>query len=161
MKPTILILAALLLAPRPSAETMPPVGDLDARSSVSAPRTGEVEPPQTTEAPAPTVAVSHPPQPTPVSRDVSAAMSGIIATWYCLPGRSRCTVGYPASCLCAAASRDLHLRGKRITVTYRGRSVTVKVIDCLCSRAGGLDLYASAWVRLAPLGLGEITVAWR
>jgi hypothetical protein len=65
-------------------------------------------------------------------------------------------VGYPADCLCAAASRDLHWRGKHVRVSYGGRSVVVVIIDCLCSRSGGLDLYGSAYARLAPLSSGII-----
>ena len=38
--------------------------------------------------------------------------------------------------------------------------VRVKVVDCLCSRAGGLDLYAAAFSRLAPLSVGMFDGTW-
>lgn len=85
------------------------------------------------------------------------ATGKIKATWYCMTGRSRCTVRHPGGFF-AAASRDLHLNGKMINVCYLGNCVKVKVIDCLCSRAGGLDLYSDAFKVLAPLSVGVIMV---
>lgn len=84
-----------------------------------------------------------------------AAPAALMVTWYC-SSTSPCTVGHPANCLCAAASRDLHWRGERVRVTYQHRSVVVRIIDCLCSRSGGLDLYAAAFSQLAPLSRGVI-----
>ena len=84
------------------------------------------------------------------------------ATWYCLAGRSRCTRGVPASCLCAAISPDLRRwAGSSLLVSYGGRSVRVRIVDCLCSRMGGIDLYASAFRRLAPLSVGVLRVQIR
>lgn len=89
----------------------------------------------------------------------------VLATWYCLAGRSRCHHSYPdgPNAFYAAVSRDLgYLRGRVIHVTYMGRSVDVRAIDCLCSRSGGIDLYADAFRVLAPLSRGkiEVTISW-
>jgi hypothetical protein len=72
---------------------------------------------------------------------------------------SRCTAHHPdgpGADLYAAVSPDLAYLGT-FTACYRGRCVTVRAIDCLCSRSG-IDLYADAFARLAPLGAGRIVV---
>lgn len=85
-------------------------------------------------------------------------LSGI-ASWYCLPGRSRCTHGYPDG-LYAAIRRDLlEHRGDRARVCAGERCVTVTIVDCNCSPTANLvDLYSTAFARLAPLGTGRIAV---
>lgn len=85
------------------------------------------------------------------------------ATWYCLPGRSRCTRGYPGG-LYAAISRDLlFLRGKRVRVCHGSSCVVVKVIDCNCGKGvtKSIDLYADAFRAIAPLTAGRIKVTIR
>lgn len=92
------------------------------------------------------------------------AHSGI-ASWYCEPGRSACTAGYPAGCLCAAASTPLRAalgagwRGARIRVSLGTAAVTVALVDtCGCPGGRLVDLYAAAFGRLAPLGAGVARV---
>lgn len=168
----LLAAAALLLtgyslgrsASRPGPMAIPASSFRPVTVSRASLRAGESDPSDRTGAPL---------HPTPVSTQsagpvaspepaTSPAGSGHLAraSWYC-SATSRCTVGYPASCLCAAASPDLHLRGQTITVTYGSRSVRVAIIDCLCSRKGGLDLYAQVWRMLGvPLSVGVIWVRW-
>lgn len=83
------------------------------------------------------------------------------ATWYCLPGRSRCTVGFPASCLCGAVSPDLRYLGHHVTVCAGKVCVGVRVVDCRCTGTSGLDLFAAAFRRLAPLSVGVLRVRVR
>jgi len=86
----------------------------------------------------------------------------VLATWYCKTGVSRCTVGYPASCLCAAISPDLSfLTGRYIEVCRGSDCIRVHVIDCDCAATHGIDLYAAAFERLAPLSAGRIEVVLR
>jgi hypothetical protein len=84
------------------------------------------------------------------------------ASWYCLAGVSRCTVGHPSG-LYAAIRRDLlEHRGDRARVCLAdgSRCVDVTVIDCLCSGGPGvIDLYADAFRQLAPLSAGRVKVA--
>lgn len=95
-------------------------------------------------------------QPAPVSGS---------GTWYCRPGVSRCTRGYPGG-MFAAVRRDLlYLRGTRVAAcvpnssTAPARCVIVKVIDCNCGPAAGpIDLYSDAFQMLAPLSRGRIKV---
>lgn len=96
------------------------------------------------------------------------------ATWFCLPGRSACTVGYPASGAYAAAGPRLR---SAIGPSWRGRTVTVCTPDCIAPRVTAsvrlvdwcacpgdhlIDLYASVFGALAPLTAGEasVEVAW-
>lgn len=85
------------------------------------------------------------------------------ATWYCSPGRSPCTRGYPGG-LYAAAGPALRAalgdwRGRQVTVSAGGRSVTVMLIDwCACGSGRVIDLYGEAFARLAPLSRGVLTV---
>lgn len=93
-----------------------------------------------------------------------AAIRGA-ASWYCLPGRSACTAGHPAGELAAAAGPALRVgdwRGRVVTVTAGDRSVRVRLIDwCACPDGRVIDLYASAFRRLAPLERGLVTVEVR
>lgn len=97
-----------------------------------------------------------------------ASVSGT-STWYCEPGRSRCTRGYGPECLCAAAGSELRAalgpdwRGRIVTVTAGTRSVAVTLVDtCLCRGERILDLYAAAFRALGPLSRGvmAVTVTW-
>lgn len=111
---------------------------------------------------APTVAPIPTPKPTVRLRaSVSHLLVGVHGSWYCLSGVSRCTRNHPDG-LYAAISPDLaYLRGRTITVLYGSRSVRVTVIDCNCQATYAIDLYASAYERLAPLSSGRITVSLR
>ena len=87
------------------------------------------------------------------------------ATWYCLPGVSPCTAGYPEDGKYAAAGPALRAalsdwRGRTITVSAGGRSVKdVVLVDwCRCDGGGLIDLYAGVFAALAPLDRGRITV---
>lgn len=72
-------------------------------------------------------------------------------TWYCLPGVSRCTRGYPAGGFYAAAGPSLRVgdwRGRTVTVCGNARKacLKVKLIDyCACGGDHFLDLYHAAW----------------
>jgi rare lipoprotein A (peptidoglycan hydrolase) len=89
------------------------------------------------------------------------------ATWYCQPGRSACTRGYPASGPYAAAGPALRVgnwRGRWVTVRANGRAIRVRLVDaCQCGNGRRLiDLYGSQFARLAPLGRGvlRVSVTW-
>lgn len=87
------------------------------------------------------------------------------ATWYCLPGRSACSRGYPADGLYAAAGSELRVgdwRGRLVEVCSGERCIVVRLIDwCACRGARVIDLYAAAFQRLAPLERGVIPVTVR
>src|SRR5262245_41841287 len=93
---------------------------------------------------------------------VSGAVAGR-ASWYCGNG-SRCTRGYPAGGLYAAAGPALRVgdwRGRMVTVSYQGRSVRLRLIDwCACPQRA-IDLYRAAFARLAPPSRGVINVTIR
>jgi len=96
-------------------------------------------------------ATRQPPVPVAVS-----AGRYVRVTWYCGNG-SRCTRGYAAGGLYAAISPDLSSwTGRLVRVTYAGRSVTVRIIDCNCQAEHAIDLYAAAFSRLAPLSMGQL-----
>lgn len=90
-----------------------------------------------------------------------------IASWYCLSKRSPCTVGYGPDQLVAAAGPALRAalgpgwRGTAVTVTARGVSVRVQLIDWMGNPAALLDLYAGVFRELAPLGVGLVDVEVR
>lgn len=93
----------------------------------------------------------------------AASLRGI-ATWYCLPGRSPCTAGYPATGAYAAAGPALRAalgdwRGRTVTVSADGRSVEVALVDfCRCDGGGLIDLYAGVFGQMAPLSVGLVRV---
>lgn len=99
------------------------------------------------------------PLPDAVGRTLSAP-----ASWYCGNG-SACTVGYPASCLCAAAGPALRVgnwRGRWVTVTTSRASVRLRLIDtCGCPGGRALDLYGQVFAQLAPHGLSDGIVSVR
>ena len=92
----------------------------------------------------------------------SHSISGL-ASWYCLPGRSICTHGYPASGAYAAAGPRLRAA---IGPNWRGRvvrvnGVAVRLIDwCQCYRGERyeklLDLYHSVFIRTGS----KVTITW-
>lgn len=104
------------------------------------------------------------PQPTRTARPTSIAGT---ATYYCNKDAtrgplSRCTRGHPDG-LYAAISPDLaFLTGKTVRVSYGASYVDVVIIDCNCRATRSIDLYADAFVRLAPLTLGRlhVTLSW-
>lgn len=108
------------------------------------------------------------PRPAPAVKRVrrpQGVQYSIRASWYCGHG-SRCTVGHPGG-LYAAISPDLRQwAGRRVLVRNpdctptreRPCVVTVTLIDCLCSREHGIDLYSEAFDKLAALSVGVITV---
>jgi len=73
-----------------------------------------------------------------------------VATWYCQPGVSRCTSGYPSTGAYAAAGPALraalgHWRGKVVWVN----GIRVTLVDwCACSGAHVIDVYHSTWLRI-------------
>jgi hypothetical protein len=89
------------------------------------------------------------PTPKPKRRFVKPTSGGIrgVATWYCLPGRSRCTHGFPADGAYAAAGPEL----RAALGNWRGRAVwvngvRVKLIDfCACSGDHVIDVYHATW----------------
>lgn len=84
------------------------------------------------------------------------------ATWYCLPDRSSCTAGFPAEGMFAALSPDFGIAaGARVEVCRGDRCVAVRVIDECPECAQNIDLYASAFQKLASLGAGRIDVTFR
>jgi hypothetical protein len=93
------------------------------------------------------------------------------ATWYCRAGSSRCHYLYPDrpghdpfAAAGPALRRALgpNWRGKLVRVSYAGRTTYVKLVDA-CGRGCSvvIDLYADAFARLAPTGLGRIPVVVR
>jgi hypothetical protein len=98
-----------------------------------------------------------------VVRAVGHRLSGI-ASWFCRPGYSRCTRGFPASGMYAAAGPAL----RAALGNWRGRLVYVngiatRIIDCNCGpNANLIDLYSSVFRRLAPLSAGRlaVTITW-
>jgi hypothetical protein len=92
------------------------------------------------------------------------------SSWYCLPGRSACTRGYGASCICAAAGPTIRAalgdwRGRTVVVSTGNVDVVVTLIDwCSCPDGRLLDLYAVAFGGLAPNGLSDglidVGVSW-
>lgn len=132
-------IAASCIAPPAAAEPEPVPGP--------PPSFAPVEPPSPTPRPTPL------PTPTPApSVTVSAT-----ATWYCLSGVSRCTRGHSGG-LYAAVSPDLDWLGSPLEVCTTTKCVTISVIDCNCQARHGIDLYSDAFIRLAPLSMGRISV---
>ena len=174
-RPAALLLLAVLLAvvatPRPAAPVIPAttgsgVGEPDQERQTEAPHNGLGMPDRPGGAsPLPTlaaVATDVPAtngQPPP---DVSVSAITGIASWFCLPGRSPCTAGYPASGAYAAAGPALRVgawRGRTVTVN----GLPVRLIDwCACPGGRLIDLYASVMRQLAPLsaGLVKVEVTW-
>lgn len=115
--------------------------------------------------PAPTVVAE--PRPSPAQPRPTVGRTKGRATWYCGGGPSTCTAGAPASGLYAAAGKALRVgkwRGRKVTViASNGKRVVVTLVDtCACGKGRVIDLYASAFRRLAPLSKGvlRVTVKW-
>lgn len=111
---------------------------------------------------------SQAPRPAPTRRPTRTLGNGTagvagLATWYCKPGSSPCTRGYPAGGHYAAAGPALRVgnwRGRVVTVEWKGNATTVTLIDwCACPGGRIVDLYSQVWTDLAaPLSLGGINV---
>lgn len=98
-----------------------------------------------------------------VETSEKTTLSGI-ASWYCLNGVSRCTIGYSGGYYAAIRKDLLELRGKYVLVCAgKGNCVRVKVIDCNCGpNANLIDLYWDAFNAISNPTLGRIkvTVSW-
>lgn len=104
-------------------------------------------------------------QPSPTTQPAFASTGSSIegtATWYCSPGRSRCSRGFPGGLYAAISPDLLWLRGGPVKVCHGASCVVVTVIDCNCQAHQSIDLYADAFSRLAPLSRGRIpvTISW-
>jgi hypothetical protein len=103
-----------------------------------------------------------PPKPKPVIR-VRRTSGGIhgVATWYCLPGVSICTHGYPAGGAYGAAGPELrrafhgHYKGKVVYVN----GVKVTIVDfCACGGDHVIDVYHSTWTSIP--NQSHVTITW-
>ena len=87
------------------------------------------------------------------------------ATWYCLPGMSKCHRDRSGG-MYAAAGAQLRVgdwRGRRVTVCREDDCVRVTLIDwCACAGDRVIDLYSDAFRRLESLSTGTmpVTVRW-
>lgn len=87
--------------------------------------------------------------PQPVPPRTTRSVSGV-ATWYCEPGRSICTNGFPASGAYGAAGPAL----RAALGDWRGRTVYVNgvrltVVDyCACGGNHVIDVYHSTWLTI-------------
>lgn len=83
--------------------------------------------------------------------DTSTAVTGK-ATWLCDPPTyRRCTRGYNERAMVAARGSEIprSWQGKIVTVSWRGRSVDVRLVDtCACKGARIIDLYAKPFRQL-------------
>jgi len=82
------------------------------------------------------------------------------ATYYCWPGRSRCTRGFPSGGAYGAAGPEL----RRALGNWRGKTVyvngvRVKLIDwCACGGNHVIDVYHSTWVKIPHPS--SVTIRW-
>jgi hypothetical protein len=102
-------------------------------------------------APRSTPAPTRRPKPTqpPVAPRTTRSVSGV-ATWYCEPGVSICTNGYPAGGAYGAAGPELRAalgnwRGKTVYVN----GIAVTLIDwCGCGDDHVIDVYHATWLTI-------------
>ena len=95
------------------------------------------------------------PRPASASSSFGSSIRGT-ATWYCVPGTSKCPHGYTGG-LYAAISPDLaRWRGDHVRVCYRASCVVVKIVDCDCQAFRSIDLFGDAFRHLAPLSAGRL-----
>jgi hypothetical protein len=129
-----------------------------------------VEEPAPDRAPDREVSTPSPP-PSPKPRTVSVPGSSHHAqgqaTWYCLPGVSRCPYMANGGLYAAAgpAIRVGDWRGRHVRVCLDGTDecVTVTLIDwCACGGDRVIDLFGYAFVQLGPLSRGvlRVKVSW-
>lgn len=131
----------------PSDATFLPVVIPTAAPSPSAPPS-----PSVSLAPSPTPAPTPKPTRKPKPRVVKHVRGGIrgVATWYCKPGRSICTKGFPWTGAYAAAGPELRAalgdwRGRVVWVN----GVRVRLIDwCGCKGDHVIDVYHATWTKI-------------
>lgn len=159
----VLVAAIFIGAPRRASE-IPPSPALPETS-----RRLEVTP-----SPVPVVAAARVPRPTDrepnlpsasvPERALLPATSTVVsgrASWYCGAG-SRCTRGVPAGAMAAAAGPALRVgdwRGRIVRVESGGRAVLVRLVDWCACPTRVIDLYRSAFSRLASPSRGLIIVS--
>ena len=115
------------------------------------------QPPRATIEPRPTASPTPDPtrRPRPTQPLPTAAPRAIhsitgVATWYCQPGRSICTRGFPASGAYGAAGPAL----RAALGNWRGRTVhvngvAVTLIDwCGCPGNHVIDVYHATWLKI-------------
>jgi len=150
------------IAPDPVvADRRPPIQSYG--SSATPPSRPVATTPSPTAKPKPRPATTA--KPTTLAR-TSSSISGT-ATFYCNKNGtrgplSRCPVGRSGG-LYAAISPDLgFLRGKHVHVRCGASTVVVTIVDCDCQAKRSIDLFADAFVRLAPLSSGKlhVTLSW-
>lgn len=106
-------------------------------------------------------AASLPPAGLPDTDTVGSVGVSGTATWYCRPGVSACTRGFPSSGPYAAAGSELRTPGwrGRWVLVCAGRCVQARLVDaCACPGSRVIDLYASVFRKLAPLSAGLVRV---
>ena len=164
-------------APRSAARSLPPPPGTPSSASTDAPTSptpralpsmvASPTPPPPTPSPTPsrTPRTEAPAtQPREIPPRPRSSVAGT-ATWYCLPGTSRCTNTHNGG-LYAAAGSELRIgdwRGRRVRVCHGDQCVTVTLIDwCACGGERVIDLYSDAFRRLAPLSRGviDVKVSW-
>lgn len=99
---------------------------------------------------------------TPKPKKASNSITGV-ASWYCLSGVSRCTVGHSGGYYAAIRRDLLELRGKTVLVCSSGGCVKVKIIDCNCGpKANLIDLYYDAFNAIGNPSMGrmKVTLKW-
>lgn len=88
------------------------------------------------------------------------------ASWYCKAGVSICHYKYPAGSMVAAAclklrnAMGLNWRGKTVKVTYKTKTVYVKLVDWCGSKDKLIDLYWEPMRRLGGTGVLPVKVSW-
>ena len=93
------------------------------------------------------------------------AISGT-ASWYCKAGVSICHYRYPPGSMVAAACGKLRTamgpnwRGKTVTVTNRGKTIAVRLVDWCGSKTKLIDLYWEPMRRLGGTGTLPVVVRW-
>lgn len=121
--------------------------------------------------PKPVVKPKPAPKPKPVVNPKPVTHHKLVgkASWYCKAGVSACMKGYPAGSMVAAACAPLRAamgpnwRGRAVTVSANGRSVTVVLRDWCGSTTKTIDLYAAPFSKLAPTSTGvirDVVIRW-
>jgi len=116
-----------------------------------------------TASPSPTVKLTAKPtaKPKVVKPKLSSDQVSGVATWYCLPGTSRCTRGFSAGGAYGAAGPELR---SALGPNWRGTTVyvngiPVKLIDfCACGGNHVVDVYHSTWLKIP--NQSHVTIRW-
>lgn len=101
----------------------------------------------------------------PIVTKATTKVRNGVASYYCLSGISRCTVGHPSGMYAAIRKDLLFLRGRTIQVCkyHTTKCIFVKIIDCNCGpHANLIDLYSDAFKKLSLLSMGvvKVTIKW-